>query len=85
MAKHMPLRMCIACRQMFDQETMIRFVCNDKITELDTPKKKFGRGAYICKDEKCLKAAEKKNLLARHFRCTVNKEIYTKAGELIDR
>ena len=44
---------------------------------------KEGRGAYICKDEKCLKVAVKKGSIARALRCQINDEIYTKLELLI--
>ena len=46
---HIPLRMCIACRQMKPQNELIRFVreINTGNIMLDTDKKLMGRGAYI--------------------------------------
>ena len=79
--KHIPLRMCVACRTMRPQEELIRVVCNNGIAEIDSEKKKFGRGAYICRSAQCIARAAKKNVLARHLKCSVPKEIYTAAGE----
>ena len=81
--KHIPLRMCVACRIMRPQDELIRVVCNNGIAEIDSEKKKFGRGAYICRSAQCIAKAEKKNVLARHLKCSVPKEIYTAAGETI--
>lgn len=82
---HIPLRMCIACRQMKPQNELIRFVreINTGNIMLDTDKKLMGRGAYICRDTECIKKAGKKNGLARHFKCTVPNEIYSAAEEMI--
>ncbi len=81
--KHVPLRMCVACRSMKPQSELIRIVKNGGSIELDTEKKKFGRGAYICRSAECIQKAEKKNLLAKHFKCNVDKEIYTSAEETV--
>lgn len=79
--KHIPQRMCIACRTMCPQNELIRIV-KDKETgriSLDTEKKLMGRGAYICKNSACAVMAEKKRGLERHFKCAVSKEIYEEA------
>lgn len=83
--KHVPLRMCIACRTMCPQNELIRVV-KDKETgkiSLDMEKKLMGRGAYICKNHDCLRLAEKKRGLERHLKCAVPKEIYEEADNLI--
>ena len=55
-----PVRTCVACRKSNDKADLLRFV---KGTEgqlvLDASKKMDGRGAYICKDEKCFNKALK--------------------------
>lgn len=79
--KHIPLRMCVACRCMKPQNELIRFVKNEGKPMLDTEKKMFGRGAYLCRSTECITKAKKKNVLARHFKCNVNDEIYTAAEE----
>lgn len=82
---HIPLRMCVACRQMKPQNELIRFVREINTGNImpDTEKKLMGRGAYICKNTECIRKAEKKNGLARHFKCTVPKEIYSEAEGMI--
>lgn len=83
MAKHTALRMCIACRQMRPQNELIRIVNDGGEIKIDKNKKLFGRGAYICPSQECIKAASKKNLLARHFKCNVGNEIYSLAEEML--
>ena len=43
---------------------------------VDLTGKKSGRGAYICKDKKCLMKAQKAKRLERAFECAVSDEIY---------
>ena len=83
--KHIPLRMCVACRQMYPQNELIRVVRDNETGEvrLDMEKKLFGRGAYICKKADCIHKAEKKRGIERHFKCAVPKELYKTAEELI--
>lgn len=79
--KHIPLRMCVACRKMQPQKELIRVVNSGGDVKIDIEKKKFGRGAYICRNGECISRAAKKNVLARHLKCNVPKEIYVAAGE----
>lgn len=83
--KHIPERMCIACRKMYPQNTLIRLVRDNETGKimLDTDKKRFGRGAYICRNIDCIKKAEKKQGIERHFKCAVPKEVYRAAEELV--
>lgn len=43
---------------------------------LDFKGKKPGRGAYICKNQECLKKIRKSKALERAFECTVPDEVY---------
>lgn len=82
MTKHIPLRMCVSCRHMRPQNELIRIVNNGGEIKIDRDKKMFGRGAYICPSEECVHKAEKKNLLAKHFRCHVSTDIYSEAEDM---
>ena len=81
--KHIPLRMCISCRQMKPQNELIRIVRENGTGEVktDRDKKLFGRGAYVCDDAECIKKAKKRNGFARHLGCTVPAEIYESLQE----
>lgn len=78
------LRMCIACREMKDKKTLMRIVKNKegKIF-IDETGKANGRGAYICKDIKCLEKLKKQKILNKTFKCMVAPEIYTEIEEVI--
>ena len=52
--KKLPMRRCIGCMQSRPKEELIRILPT-------------GRGAYICKDEKCLNKALKKNAVFRNL------------------
>ncbi len=78
MGKHIPMRMCVACRTMHPQNEMLRFVkdTEDNTVKPDFDKTHFGRGAYICNNDECIAAAKKKNGLEKHFKCEVPRKIY---------
>ena len=53
--KKVPLRMCIACRELKDKKSMLRVVKNsDGKIFLDFSFKAAGRGAYICDNPECM-------------------------------
>ncbi len=81
--KHKPLRMCVACRTMCEQETLIRIVNENGTAVLDMKKKHFGRGAYICQNPECIKKAQKRNVLERHLKCNIPEELYEQCGKLV--
>lgn len=76
-AKKIPMRMCIACREMKAKSEMTRVVknANGEIA-LDLTGKAPGRGAYVCSAEGCLKKLTGKKLLNKAFSANVEEEIY---------
>ena len=67
--KKIPMRMCIACREMKPKSEMTRVVKNaEGEIALDVTGKAPGRGAYICSCEDCLEN--------RAFSTNVDLEIY---------
>lgn len=80
---HIPERMCISCRQMKPKSELIRLVKSGDVAEIDKANKKDGRGAYICKNEECIKAAKKRRALSRHFKTAVNDSIYDAVLEAV--
>ena len=82
MKKHIPERMCVACRKMFPKTSLIRIVRdNNGEIVFDEKQKKLARGIYICNNEACIRLAEKKNAFSRHLKCQIDKEIYERARE----
>ena len=80
--KSVPMRMCIACREMKPKKEMLRIVRNaDGEITADLTGKAAGRGAYICGDAECLKKLQDKKLLHKAFSVSVAPEIYQKIEE----
>ncbi len=75
--KKVPMRTCIACREMKPKKEMLRVV---KTAEgeifADPTGKAAGRGAYVCSNPDCLKKVEGKKLLNKAFSTNVSQEVY---------
>jgi len=51
--KHIPQRMCVACRESQDKKTLVRIVRTKEGIFVDETGKIPGRGAYLHKDPSC--------------------------------
>ncbi len=75
--KKIPMRMCIACREMKPKTEMTRVV---KTAEgevfADPTGKAAGRGAYVCANPECLKKVGGKKLLHKAFSMNVSEGVY---------
>ncbi len=64
--KKIPMRMCVACREMKPKKELVRIVRTPEgPVEADLTGKKNGRGAYLCRSEECLEKAIKIHALDR--------------------
>lgn len=80
--KKKPIRMCAACREHKDKSELIRIVKSvDGGIQVDEDGKMDGRGAYLCRDNSCIAAAEKKKSLNRALKSEICQEIYEKLKE----
>ena len=75
--KNVPLRMCVACREMKPKISMLRVVRTPEgDIMLDFTGKKNGRGAYVCDSEACIKKLGKTKLLNKVFSAPVDDGVY---------
>ncbi|MEJ7152569.1 YlxR family protein [Staphylococcus ureilyticus] len=67
--KKIPMRKCILSNEMHPKKDMIRVVIN-KEGEIfaDATGKQQGRGAYVSKDVKLVKDAQKQGVLEKYFK-----------------
>ena len=73
--KKIPMRMCVACREMRPKKELLRIVrTTDGTVEVDRTGKKNGRGAYLCAREECLNKALKIRALNRALDVTLDPE-----------
>lgn len=77
-----PLRMCIACRELKEKREMLRVVKNGEGNIfLDFSSKAQGRGAYICNNPECIKKLKKQRLLNKVFSSEVDDTVYNAIEE----
>lgn len=83
--RKLPLRKCIVCSERKDKRDLMRVVKNkDEEVFVDSTGKANGRGAYICKNIKCLNSAKKNNKLSRALKVKVQESIYNVLQEEIN-
>ncbi len=75
--RKIPQRKCIVCGENKEKNDLIRIVKNkEEGIILDPTGKKNGRGAYICKEEKCINEAKKKRKLEKVFKTEISDDLY---------
>lgn len=78
--------MCTGCSQMKPKRELIRVVKNaEGEISIDLVGKKPGRGAYVCNNIGCLKAARKARRFEKAFSCQIPAEVYEKMEEELIR
>ena len=74
--KKVPLRKCVSCNERKEKKELIRIVLSDGNPVIDKTSKLNGRGAYLCKDEKCIQNAKKRKSLDRSLEISLSDEFY---------
>ena len=74
-------RRCVACKQSKQQNEMLRVARINNQYMLDVNHKLGGRGAYVCKDKKCIDLTIKKKLLNRSFKSNIDLSVYEMLGD----
>ena len=75
--RKIPERQCLGCNEHKPKIQLLRVVRTPEgEILLDFTGKKSGRGAYICKDIKCLKKARKSGRIGRSLDCEIPEEVY---------
>ena len=86
MAKQIPLRQCIGCREMKPKNELVRIIRTPENNIcLDKTGKMNGRGAYLCLNTECYNKAVKSKGIERSLKVEIPQDIYDSLGkELID-
>ena len=73
--RHVPQRMCVACRQTREKRDLVRVVrsADDAVT-VDETGRLPGRGAYLCRSRGCWERALDDRRLDRALRTSLNQE-----------
>lgn len=81
-SKSIPMRTCIACREVKPKKEMLRVVRTSEGEILADPTGKLaGRGAYICGSQECMKKLNGKKLLNKAFSTEVSADVYAGVEE----
>jgi predicted RNA-binding protein YlxR (DUF448 family) len=82
--KKIPLRQCMGCNEHKPKPQLLRVVRTPEgEVTLDFTGKKNGRGAYLCKDVKCLRKARKTGRIARVLECEIGEGVYDAMEEAL--
>lgn len=74
--RRIPERRCLGCNTSFPKSSLIRVVKTPEgKVELDTTGRKNGRGAYICRNSACFRAARKKKRFSANLGIEIPEEI----------
>ena len=83
--KSIPMRTCIACREVKPKKEMFRVVRTAEGDILPDPTGKLaGRGAYICGSEQFMKKLSDKKLLNKAFSTAVDATVYAGVEEEVN-
>lgn len=75
--RKIPVRQCMGCNEHKPKAELLRVVrAPDGMVSLDFTGKKSGRGAYICREVRCLQKARKSRRLERVLECVIPDEVY---------
>ena len=84
MAKKVPMRMCVGCREMKPKKELLRIVRSPEgEVSVDRTGKASGRGAYICPVLACFKKARKSKRLESNLNVPIPEEVYERLEEEI--
>ena len=82
MLKKQPLRQCTGCGEMKPKAELDRIVKTPSGEILiDKTNKVSGRGAYICKNPKCLNKARKSKRIETSLEISIPDDVYLKMEE----
>lgn len=75
--KKIPMRQCLGCNEHKPKIELLRVVRSPEgEISLDFTGKKSGRGAYICRDVKCLRRARKSRRIDKNLECEITDAVY---------
>lgn len=82
MAKQIPVRQCIGCREMKPKNQMVRVIRTPfNEIRLDKTGKLNGRGAYLCPNVECYRKAVRSKAIERALKVEIPEDIYKAIGE----
>ena len=87
-SKHIPLRTCVACREVKSKRELVRLVRSaDGDIQVDTSGREPGRGAYLCRMPECWQIGIKGGRLEHVLRTSItiqNRERLVEYGKSLN-
>ena len=75
--RKIPQRQCLGCNEHQPKKELLRVVRGPEgDISLDFTGKKSGRGAYVCRDVKCLNRARKSKRIEKNLACEITEAVY---------
>ncbi len=75
--RKIPMRQCMGCNEHKPKIDLLRVVRSPEgEVSLDETGRKNGRGAYLCRDVKCLRKARKSRRIESNLECAIPDEVY---------
>ncbi len=69
-AVHVPMRRCVGCGAKHPKRSLIRFVRDREAGIVPDPAaRREGRGAYLCRERRCVEKAVARGGLVRALKC----------------
>jgi hypothetical protein len=82
---HIPLRRCVGCGGRHPKPDLVRLVADPvRGVDVDSTRTRGGRGAYLCRDEKCMKRALARGSLPRALRAPQGASTAELAGRFLE-
>jgi len=73
---HVPMRMCVSCKEVKPKQMLLRFVKSDAgAIILDREQVRPGRGAYVCLNPSCLALVRRRGGVQKALKASLNAEI----------
>lgn len=75
--RKIPIRRCVGCGVSYPETELLRIVrLPDGKIEADPDGRKLGRGAYLCKNQGCLRKAVKSKRFEKSLSAQIGSEVY---------
>lgn len=85
-SKQTQMRRCVSCREIKHKSEFLRIVKSaDGNIFIDETGKGQGRGAYLCRCEKCAIELKKRRRLDKQFKTKVSDEIYDSIVNILSK
>ncbi len=84
--RKIPMRQCMGCNEHKPKGELLRVVRSPEgAISLDTTGRASGRGAYLCRDVKCLRRARKSRRIEGTLACTIPEEVWDRMEEELEQ